>query len=313
MPIVPEPILSRFTYDGKDGTLYRIWLVNLLLKIVTLGVYSFWGKVRIRRYVIGSLSFLNDRLEYTGTGRELFRGFLMALPIIFVLYAPFIIWNAEQYPAVQLMFLPILFLVYVASFTSLRYKLSRITWRGVRGHLTGSALEYGVLRMLLLLLNIITLGLAIPYSDILVRKYLVEHAHFGSAKATFNGTASKLFGIHILTLLLAIPTLGFSRLWYRAALTRHTCESSAIGSIGFRNSQTGGNLLGLVAGNLLLWVLTFGFGLPLLIQRNMCFFVKHVALVGDIETSGIYQSSEVLGTSGEGMDGILGEQDIGFL
>ncbi len=37
-------------YDGRLGELYRIFLVNLLLTIITLGIYRFWAITRWRRY-----------------------------------------------------------------------------------------------------------------------------------------------------------------------------------------------------------------------------------------------------------------------
>ena len=243
-----EQNTTRLVYDGKGGQLYKIWIINLLLKMVTLGIYSFWGKTRLRKYIVNSFSLLGDRFEYTGTGGELFRGFLKALPIIIILYAPFIIWEPKKHPAVQLMFLPIFFLISAAIYASLRYKFSRTTWRGIRGHLTGSAFQYALLKMRRGLLNGITLGIIIPYSDIKTQKYIIDHTHFGSAKAEFNGDASKLMGINILTLLLAIPTLFFSRFWYRAALMRHVLESTTIGSLSFKGTQTGGNLFRAILG-----------------------------------------------------------------
>lgn len=35
-----QPLL---TYDGKLGELYGIFIKNLLLQIITLGIYRFWG------------------------------------------------------------------------------------------------------------------------------------------------------------------------------------------------------------------------------------------------------------------------------
>ena len=295
--------INRLVYDAKDRELFGIWIINLLLKMVTLGVYTFWGKVRLRRYITGSFTLLDDRFEYTGTGGELFRGFLKALPIIMALYAPFIIWPSKTHPAVNLLFLPILFLIYAGTYTALRYKFSRTTWRGIRGRITGSALKYASLKMGQGGLNALTLGIAIPYSDINLQKYRIEHSYFGSTKAVFTGKASALMRVHIITLLLVIPTLGLSRFWYRAALARYIYESTTFNTLRFAGTQTGGNMLGLFAGNLLLAIITIGLGMPIIMQRNMQY----------ITTSGIHQSTEPLGTSGEGIYGLLGDMDIGFL
>ena len=305
--------VSQLLYDAKDGQLFALWGINLLLKMVTFGIYTFWGKTRLRRYITGSFSLHNDRFEYTGTGGELFKGFLKALPIIIVMYAPFIIWEPKHHPAVQLMFIPIFFLIYAGTYAGLRYKFSRTTWRGIRGRITGSALEYASLKMARGFLNIITLGIAVPYSDIKIQKYRMEHSYFGSAKAEFSGNGAALMRTNIMTLLLIIPTLGLSRFWYNAALARYVYESTTFNTIRFKGNQTGANMLGLFAGNILLAILTVGLGVPIVMQRNMRYLADNLVIIGDIATSGIHQSTETLGTSGEGIYGLLGDMDIGFL
>src|SRR5258707_6333866 len=42
----------RFT--GRAGEYFRIWIVNICLSIVTLGIYSAWAKVRRKRYFYGN-------------------------------------------------------------------------------------------------------------------------------------------------------------------------------------------------------------------------------------------------------------------
>ena len=83
-----SPILSgpsqRLVYDGRLGELYKIFIVNVLLGLVTLGIYRFWGKTRMRRYLWSHLGYDGDRFEYTGTGGELFRGFLVVAAVLFV-------------------------------------------------------------------------------------------------------------------------------------------------------------------------------------------------------------------------------------
>ena len=60
-------------------------MVNLLLTIVTLGIYRFWAKTRIRRYLWSQTEFLGDRFEYTGTGKELLIGFLIVFAFLIVM------------------------------------------------------------------------------------------------------------------------------------------------------------------------------------------------------------------------------------
>lgn len=308
-----EAACTPVCYDGKEGQLYRIWGINLLLKIVTLGIYGFWGKTRLRRYIVSSFSIAGDRLEYTGTGGQLFLGFLKALPIIIVVYAPFIIWPAAKHPLVHFMLLPLFFLIYAGTYTGLRYRLSHTLWRGVRSHLSGSALHYASLCVGTILFNIITLGIFIPYSDVATQRYMISNMNFGSERAELKADASKLMNIHIITLFLAIPTLTLSRFWYKAAFARHIYASLHISTLGFEGKQTAGNMLGLVAGNLLLFVISLGFAIPLIIQRNMQYIADNVSITGDMENCTIFQSDAAVDKSGEGIYALLAEQDIGLL
>lgn len=86
---------NSFEYDAKVGQIYKIWIVNVLLSIITLGIYRFWGKTRIRRYLTSSFSLHKNRFEYTGYGGELFWGFVKALFLILIVSIPFF-WSAYQ-------------------------------------------------------------------------------------------------------------------------------------------------------------------------------------------------------------------------
>ncbi len=69
----------RLTFHGSGGTLFGIYVVNILLTIVTFGFYRFWGKVKIRRFMLSQTGFEGDRFAYHGTGKELLHGFAKAV------------------------------------------------------------------------------------------------------------------------------------------------------------------------------------------------------------------------------------------
>ena len=49
------PTRESFRFHGQAGEYFRIWIVNLSLTILTLGVYSAWAKVCTKRYYYGSI------------------------------------------------------------------------------------------------------------------------------------------------------------------------------------------------------------------------------------------------------------------
>jgi uncharacterized membrane protein YjgN (DUF898 family) len=307
--------INPIGYDGRLGEVYKIWLVNLLLNIVTIGIYSFWGKTRMRRYVVGSFALDDDFFEYSGTGKELFIGFLKAIPILLLIYGPFLIatgYAGEEAAWPLLFLLPLIYFIGIAIFAATRYRMSRTSWRGIRGHLTGSALAYANLHVWRLFLNIISFGILIPYSDIAKHRKIVDQTFFGDIQAEYTATARPLMAIHIITGLLFVPTLGMSRLWYRAALMRHKMIGIYAGDYRFKSDVTGLDLLKLNAGNVVLIVFTLGLAFPVVIQRNMRFFAEHNFVGGDLRTDRIKQAAEQQAGVGEGLDDIL-DMDTGFM
>ena len=74
--------VARLLFHGSGGSLLGIHVVNVLLTIITLGVYYFWAKVRVRNYLLSQTQFAGDRFAYHGTGKELLLGFLKAVLLI---------------------------------------------------------------------------------------------------------------------------------------------------------------------------------------------------------------------------------------
>ena len=197
---------NQISYDSHTGQVYKIWLLNLLMNIITLGIYSFWGKTRLRRYIVGSFSLRGDRFEYTGTGKELFFGFLKAVPLFLGIYAPFMIAALiapdAAWPAVLLV--PVFYVIPVALYTALRYRMNRLQWRGIRFHLKGSSLPYANLYLWRGILNIVSLGILLPYSDIKKYQHKVENSSYGDIPFSFSGNGKNLMNVHLATYAIAI-------------------------------------------------------------------------------------------------------------
>ena len=246
----PRPT-SGIAYDGKTGKLFGMGLKIARLSLLTLGFYRFWGKTQIRRYLASRISIGSNRFEYTGTGKELFLGFLIALAVliplgvasagieIFLAGQP--AWMQIALPPIQYAF--ILFLIGYATFRARRYRLSRTVLRSVRFWQTGSSVGYALRMMGYLALTIVTLGIARPIGDIALYRYLMQHTWFGSQKFQFNGRAGQMMGKWILSLLLAPFTLGLSLIWYAAFRMSYLQSQTRYQGIQFSMPVTFGNLL----------------------------------------------------------------------
>jgi uncharacterized membrane protein YjgN (DUF898 family) len=192
---------TRFVYDGRLGELYVVFIKNVLLSIITLGIYRFWGKTRVRRYLWSHTSLFGDRFEYTGTGKELFFGFLIAMALLAVAalaltLAGFLLSLIHE-GLIVLVFLTVyvgLFLLFfVARFTALRYRLSRTRWRGIRGGLAGSPWRFGFISMGWNLANIFAAGFLSPVVLMQTLAYRLKNAYFGTAKTDFDGAPGDIY------------------------------------------------------------------------------------------------------------------------
>ena len=78
---VPRP----FAFTGSGGEYFRIWIVNLLLSVITLGIYSAWAKVRRLRYFYGHTSVAGGTFGYHASPIAILKGRLIAYAVVFVL------------------------------------------------------------------------------------------------------------------------------------------------------------------------------------------------------------------------------------
>lgn len=164
---------SAFGFEGSWREFAPIAFTNLLLTIVTLGIYRFWATARERRYLWSRSRFVDEHLEWTGTGMELFIGFV----IVFVLFGlPFFVLNfvvqglilrGEEALGIGLTVASFLFIFYlagVARFRALRYRLSRSRWRGIRGGSNANGFGFGLSYMWKTFVGYLPAGLLIPWS-----------------------------------------------------------------------------------------------------------------------------------------------------
>lgn len=205
-------------YSGRWREILPIVLVNIVLTFLTVGIYRFWAKTRIRRYFLSRVSFLNDPLEYTGTGLELFKGFLIVLAIL----VPISIASSflQQYTMptdsdlrplafFQIGYLLFFYFLYnIAVYRAQRYRLSRTRWRGIRAGQEGSALLYAFFGLIFGVLSFVTIGLLYPVLRRILVGYRINHACFGTDRFSYQGNGLKLFAAWLLPWLVVMSIIG---------------------------------------------------------------------------------------------------------
>lgn len=122
----------RFTGSGNEY--FRIWIVNLLLTIITLGLYYPWARVRRLRYFHGNTLVGGHALDFHGEPKKMLRGFLLAGALV-LLYS----YAGRISPlAGGVAFLAVASFVPALLWAALRFRLANTSWRGMRMRFAGT-------------------------------------------------------------------------------------------------------------------------------------------------------------------------------
>ena len=136
-------------------------------------------------------------MEYTGRGKELLFGFLIALALLLPAFFAYTLAGiaAERYKAFASLPLYTVFFLFgqFAVFRARRYRLTRTIWRGVRFWMTGSSWVYALRSAAWLVPVMLTLGFAYPWQMASLERYKFRHTRYGSLPARFEATGGQLF------------------------------------------------------------------------------------------------------------------------
>jgi uncharacterized membrane protein YjgN (DUF898 family) len=195
LPPLPPPMPVGFS--GSRSEFFHLVKRGAGLEFVTLGFYRFWLTTDIRRHLWSNTQIDGDGAEYTGRGKELLIGFLVALAILVPIYLGYFLagLEAERYKAFASIPLVAFFYLFgqFAIFRARRYRLTRTVWRGVRFWMSGSGWLYALQASLWGLLALVTLGLAMPWRTAALERYKMRHSYYGDLQGSFVGTGWEFF------------------------------------------------------------------------------------------------------------------------
>ena len=197
-----QPI--RFQFTGTWEAYFRVWIVNVLLTIVTLGIYAAWAKVRKKRWFYAHTSLAGHTFEYLADPKRILVGNIIVV-IVFALYSG----SGAISPLVQLpIALVVMCLVPWFIARSFLFNARNSAWRGLRfgfhGRYWGAARVY----LLLPLLVPLTLGLMLPYVSKERRKWMTENHRFGTTPFGFHGMTKDMIRIYLRSVLFFLPLIG---------------------------------------------------------------------------------------------------------
>lgn len=186
-------------YTGRKKPLLKLALWTGFLTFITLGIYRFWARTRIRKYYWSAITPDGSPLEYNGTGLEKFLGFLIAVAVLAVylgLVQLFLVFfgyslftQSETFTDIliqNLLIYGVAFvtmpLIFYAQYRARRYILSRTRWRSIRFGAEPAAWGYVKAAIVNTFITIITLGFLLPRQTFNLEKFRVDRTYLGAAK-----------------------------------------------------------------------------------------------------------------------------------
>jgi uncharacterized membrane protein YjgN (DUF898 family) len=196
-PSRPPALPALVSFSGDRGEFRRLVTRGALLELITVGFYRFWLATDIRRHLWSHTAIDGDAAEYTGRGKELLIGFLIALAIIVPVYLAYFLVGLEAERIKAFASFPLLAFLYVfgqfAIYRARRYRLTRTVWRGVRFWMSGSGWAYAARAALWGLLMLVTLGLILPWREAALERYKMRHSYYGDLQGSFEGEGWEFF------------------------------------------------------------------------------------------------------------------------
>lgn len=191
-PVYGEDIRRiPFSFNGKGFEYFKIWIVNILLSIVTLGIYSAWAKVRSKQYFYGNTLLDNASFEYTAEPFKILKGRLIAV-VFCIVY--FFIAKTSPMIAAAMGLLLIVFIPWIIV-SSLKFNARHSSYRNINFRFVGTIGEAAKYFLLWPLLAIITLGILLPFVWKKQTTYITTNHLYGNQFFTFRVEAKEYYKI----------------------------------------------------------------------------------------------------------------------
>ncbi|MCF8035294.1 MAG: DUF898 domain-containing protein [Desulfobacteraceae bacterium] len=211
-----------FKFTGTGAEFFRIWIVNLLLTIVTLGIYAAWAKVRTRRYFFANTVLNDQAFDYLADPKVILRGNLIIAGGIIIYMVLDLFKPAYSGIALLLFLLALPFLIY----KSLRFNAHNSAYRNIRFRFLGTAGESYRIYALYALLVPLTLGLIVPYWVYRQKAYFFGRLPYGDTGNQFYGNPGYFYTTYLLAGGIAL-ILIICVFLYTGAMTTVTAEASS--------------------------------------------------------------------------------------
>jgi uncharacterized membrane protein YjgN (DUF898 family) len=333
-------------FTGSTAEYFRLWVVNLLFTLLTLGVFSAWAKVRKKKYFYGNTRIDGDTPDYFARPEAILKGRIVAAIIVGIYLV-----CGEIYPESSTLFWAagLLLLPWLAT-RALMFNARNSAFRGVRFDFTASGMEAAMKFWWRLIIVAITGGIALPWFLARLKEFVMSRHAYGASSFECKLSAGAYYRIYLrafgLSILLLMPIGIAGAMLYYYVKDRlaglpgwvlvslpvvsvyvvyaivYAYQQARIGNLGWNNCTLPGvrfectlgaiDLTKLYFGNLLAIAGSAGLLIPWAVVRTYRYRLARFALMIDDEV--VYQANPALagvGAAGQELGDLL-NLDLGI-
>jgi uncharacterized membrane protein YjgN (DUF898 family) len=308
-----------FEFRGNSAEYFRIWVVNLALSLLTLGIFSAWAKVRRERYFYGNTWVAGAPFEYLASPINVLKGRLIAFALLIVYVGASQLSPYMQFVAVALVLIATPWIVV----STLRFRARYSAWSSVGFRFTGTVRQGFNYYLFAYVLLIPSFGLLYPYVRYRQRAFVLGGHRFGGHPFEFSGAPSDFYAAYVLGWFIGIVTAAFiggllvflltwpgignaaiipywsyavvgvmylaifvGAVFIMSRVTNVGYNSTRFGSVGFHSTITARALLWIYASNTACILVSLGLLIPWAQIRLAHYRAQHIELVGvgDLES-----------------------------
>ncbi|MCQ3828980.1 DUF898 domain-containing protein [Microbulbifer elongatus] len=180
-----------FVFSGNGYEYFKIWIVNILLTIVTLGLYAPWAKVRNAQYFYGNTSLDNASFAFTADPKKMLIGRLIALGLLVAFMA---IYNVSPVAGLFLSLGLIFVFPWVLNRTFAFYARNS-TYRNIRFRFVGRYTDALINFLGWPILAALSFGLLSPFMIFKQKQYVIDNHRYGNKSFAFRAKVGDFYGL----------------------------------------------------------------------------------------------------------------------
>ena len=201
-----EPTWVRFRFHGNASEYFGIWIVNLCLTVVTLGIYAPWAKVRTRRYFAGNLAIGDSAFDYDADPMRILIGRGIVLAALAAYALADLVSDKLSFALAMIGF----FLYPAAAVRSTAFHHRHTLFRGIRFRFSAPYAEAAFALIVAPVLATLSLGLALPWTQGRRQQFIARHSAYGTSGFGFEWSARPYYRVFWKASLLSLGALALA-------------------------------------------------------------------------------------------------------